>query len=139
MEAKQTRELIRQQDEKRQTKEAHEKFPWLDPKNTDHFDPVAFELTRDRILRNMVDGKEQSLVEVASDIAKFYTPSAKPEALREQAVNEYKEKQVTKAQASAVQLGKGQPRQETVGMDELRQRTRMGDADALDERLRNII
>jgi hypothetical protein len=138
VEAKNTREYLRSLEEKRQVKEAHEKYPWLNPSNKDQFDPVGYELTRDRLVRNMWEGREQSLAEVAEDVMKFRTPMAKPEEIKEKAVNEYKEKQVTKAQASAVQSGKGQPREEFTRIDELRERTRLGDERALDERLKNI-
>lgn len=136
--AKQAQNVARQQEEKRQVKEAHDKFPWLDPSNKDNFDSVAFELTRDRLVRNMWEGKEQTLSEVAEEVAKFHTPSVGTDEIKEQAVTEYKEKQTAKAQASAVQTGKGQPREDVVRLDELRKRTQLGDQSALDERLKNI-
>lgn len=136
--AKYTKESVRRKDEKQQVSEAHEKYPWLNPENHDQFDPQGFELVRDRVLRNMVDGREQTLAQVASEITKFYKPSVNTESVKEQAVTEYKEKQTAKAQASAVQTGKGQPREDVVRLDELRKRTQLGDQSALDERLKNI-
>jgi hypothetical protein len=136
-EAKAARETIRQGEEGRQIQEAHKAFPWLNPANKDQFDPQGFELVRDRILRNMVNGNQQSLAQVAEDITRFYKPTANTAELQEQAVNEYKEKQAVKAQASSVQSGKGQPRQEA-NLSDLRERTQRGDESALDERLRHI-
>jgi hypothetical protein len=136
--AEQTRQSLRQQEESRQVREAHDKFPWLNPANKDQFDPVGFELTRDRLLRGMWDGRNQTLAEAAEEIARFRTPTVKPEELKEQAVAEYKEKQTARAQASSVQSGKGQPREEQTRVEDLRRRTQMGDQDALDERLRNL-
>jgi hypothetical protein len=138
VEARKAQQIARQQEERRQVKEAHDRYPWLNPSNPDQFDPVGFELTRDRLVRNMVEGRDQTLAEVAEDVSKFHTPTVKADELKEQAVNEYKEKQVVKAQASAVQSGKGQPREEMGNLDDLRDRTRHGDQSALDERLKNI-
>lgn len=137
-EARQTRETVRQQEEKRQIKEAHEKYPWLNPSDSGQFDPTSFELVRDRLVRNMWEGREQTLAEVAEEVTKFHTPSVKAEEIKEQAVAEFKEKQTIKAQASAVQSGKGQPREESARGEELRERTRRGDNSALDERIKNI-
>jgi hypothetical protein len=138
-EAKLTRDVVRQQEEKRQIKEAHEKYPWLNPDPTnDQFDRDSFELVRDRIVRNMWEGREQSLSEIAEEVSKFHTPSVKSEEIKEQAVAEFKKTQTVKAQASAVQTGRGQPREENVRLDELRDRTRRGDDSALNERLKNI-
>jgi hypothetical protein len=138
-EAKKAQEIARQQEERRQIKEAHEKFPWLNPSNQGQFDQTSFELVRDRLVRNMWEGKEQTLAEVAEEVSKFHTPAVQPEGIKEQAVAEYKEKQAIKAQASAVQAGKGQPREERGNLEELRERTLHGDSAALDERLANII
>jgi hypothetical protein len=137
-EARLTRDTVRRQEERRQVEEAHAKHPWLNPSNTDQFDPQAFELVRDRLVRNMWEGKEQSLSEVAQEVSRFHTPSVKPEEIKEQAVAEFKEKQAVKANVSAVQSGKGQPREEHTRNSELRERTLHGDDSALDERLRNI-
>jgi hypothetical protein len=136
--ARQAQEAARQQEQRRQATEAHKVYPQIDP-NSDQFDPRAFKLVRNAALASMLDGTEPpELLDIAKDVLSSYKASPNEEEVKEKAVAEYKEKQTAKAQASAVQPGKGQPREETTNLDELRRRTLAGDDTALDERLKNI-
>jgi hypothetical protein len=127
---------LQQIEEKRQVAEAHQKYPWLNPQS-DTFDPQGYELVRDRILRNMVTGKDQSVAEVAADVSKIYKPSVDLVAEQKKAVDDFKQSQAKKATAGAVSPNKGQPRQ-TASYSDLREKTLQGDTAALDERLSKV-
>ena len=132
--ALQARQSIMQDREQREVAEAHAKYPWLDPKNPD-FDRKGFELVRDRIVRNMVEGSHRPLVSIAEEVMEVYKPTD-PSA-SEKAVKEYKESQSKKAQASNVQVGRGQPR-ENNPLSDLRERTTRGDLSAIEERIQAV-
>jgi hypothetical protein len=129
-------------EESQQVREAHVVHPWLDPKNP-AFDPVRFELVRDRILRvKYYEGQPITLLEAADYISQG-TSSASPvnlDKVSEEAVEKYKESQV-KRQQGPIETGKGEPR-DTQDLGDLRQRTRYenpsDDAPALEERLANL-
>lgn len=124
---------LRRSEEKRQVAEAHAKHPWLDPRSPD-FDSEGYNLVRDRIVRNMWEGKEQSLAEVADSVTKFYKPRIDVSAEKKKAVEEYKETQAKKAQAGSVSASRAAPRDDA-SLDDLRKRTLAGDKSALDARL----
>lgn len=140
--AQQAEERLMRYEETQQVREAHTTHPELDPKNKT-FDPKFFELVRDRLLRNMYEGKQHSLLEVANDIRDSYQP-AKPvnlEKVKEEAVTQYKEVQQARVQGP-IEAGKGESRIPTVTQDEMRERTRQENpfraSPNLDERLRNV-
>lgn len=110
--------------EARQVAEAHLKYPWLDPKNP-KFDPNGFELVRDRLVRNMADGRQMPLTDVAESILKVYKPASASTEDQKQA----------KAQVSTVG-GQTQKRSDEGRLDDLRTRTRQGDMTALRERIK---
>lgn len=129
-------------EETQQLKEAYAVFPQLDPLNKGQFDPKLYELVRDRLLRNMYEGKPQSLLHVAQDITGVIrsTPPVNEAQVREQAVNEYKQIQQNRNQGP-IEQGRGEPRQQAESYDDLRARTRRESArsissTALDERLK---
>jgi hypothetical protein len=132
--AQQARQSVMQDREQREVAEAHAKHPWLDPKSPT-FDRKGFELVRDRIVRNMVEGSHKPLVNIAEEVMEVYKP-ATDESVKEQAVKEFKDSQVKKAQASSVQQGKGQPR-EYSPLSDLKDRTLRGDLQAIEERISN--
>jgi hypothetical protein len=132
--ARLARQSVMQDREQREVAEAHAKHPWLDPKNP-NFDRKGFELVRDRIVRNMVEGKHKPLVSIAEEVMEVYKPSDQSTA--EKAVKDYKDSQVKKAQASSVQSGRGQPR-ETNPLSDLRERTSRGDISAIEERIKAL-
>lgn len=134
-EALKARESVAKDREQREVQEAHAKFPWLNPKDPS-FDRQAFELVRDRLVRSMIEGTQKPLVEIAAQVMEVYKPIDVSQA-KEQAVQEFKDTQTKKAQASSVSQGKGMPREST-DYSELRTRTMLGDESAIAERLRAI-
>lgn len=129
-------------EETQQAKEAHTVYPSLDPSNKSAFDKQFFEAVRDRLLRNMYEGKKQTLLEVATDINRIITPKGQPvnaTLVQKQAIEEYQKAQQARVQGPLEQ-GVGETRGNTESYDELRKRTRLEsaksmDSTALDERL----
>lgn len=142
-EARRTRESLERFEESQQVREAHAVHPWLNPKDP-NFDPVRFELVRDRILRvKHYEGQPITLLEAADYIAQSAGSQASPvnlDKVSEEAVTKYKESQ-QKRQQGPIETGKGEPR-DTQDLNELREKTRSenpsDDAPALEERLKNL-
>jgi hypothetical protein len=127
---------IEKRERQKMVVEAHSKHPYLDP-NGSAYDPKFYGLVRDRLVREFAEGKDRPLVEVADEIATFYKPVVsedKLEQVKQDAVEQYKQTQQTKAQVSAV--GSTQKRAEEPSYEDLRKRTREGDRSAFAERLR---
>lgn len=141
-EARKTRESLERFEESQQVREAHAVHPWLNPKDP-NFDPVRFEMVRDRILRvKYYEGQPITLLE-AADLVAQASGGASPvdlDKVSEEAVKKYKENQV-KRQQGPIETGKGEPR-DTQDFNELREKTRFenpsNDSPALEERLRNL-
>lgn len=131
-----TEARLLQAEQSRQERETYAKHAWLNPKSPE-FDPKGFELVRDRLVRNMWEGKNQHLLDIADDVSQLYQPKATVSAEKEKAVEEYKKSQSTKAQQVPATKGAGQPRKAT-DFEELRARTVSGDTSALDERLDTV-
>lgn len=121
--------------ERRMIQEAHEKHPYLDPRNAQH-DREFYNAVRDRMVRYFSEGIEKPLSEVADEIARFYKPAITPEkveAEKAKAVEAYQKSQTTRA---TVNTTTNQRREPVTDMDDLRARTRDGDSNALQERIR---
>ncbi len=134
-------EKLSRMEETQQVKEAHAVFPQLEP-GTKDFDPQFFELVRDRLLRNMYEGKKQSLLEVAKNISKGYKLTTSPvnlDKVKEEAVADYKQTQESRKQGP-IETGTGETRDSLANYEELRKQTRsenpLRPTPALDERLR---
>ena len=128
-------------EETQQVREAHAVHPALDPSNKQGFDPVFFDLVRDRLLRNMYEGKNQSLLQVANQITSIYKPSSTVDVAKvtEQAKQEgFKEAQkvAESRKQGPIETGKGESRNSQADFEELRQGTRLGDTQAINERLK---
>lgn len=123
-------------EETRQAREAHAAHPELDPSSS-NFDPSFFELVRDRALRNMYEGKQEELIDIASTIKKMYNKVDTTKA-KQEAVKQYQESLAKKSSGAPVESGKGAERQTTGTLDELRQRTRGGDISAIKARLKAL-
>lgn len=121
--------------EGRMVREAHERHPYLDPRNPQH-DRKFYEAVRDRMVRYFSEGVEKPLAEVADEIADFYKPTItaeKVEAEKQKAVEGYKQSQTTRAVVNTVPTQKREPADD---LDDLRAKTRSGDSTALQERIR---
>lgn len=137
--AKLTEDKVTRFEETQQVRDAHGKFPQLDPKSPD-FDPKFYDLTRDRLLRNMYEGREQSLLEAAESIADTYQRKDKVNVaeVEAKAVEKYKQSQTNRNQGP-IESGRGEPREQSQGdLAELRKRTRQGDPNAISKRLKDI-
>lgn len=133
-------ERIARFEESQQVKEAHAKFPELDP-YSDKFDPNFYEQVSDKLLVNMVKGASQkTLLEVASELRGSVAKPQEPvnlDKVKEEAVSSYKDSQA-KRQQGPIESGHGAPRNTSATLDELRERTRRGDPNAISERLRAV-
>lgn len=127
-------------EESQQAKEAHTVFPQLDPMQ-ENFDERFFKYVRAAMLDDMASGKsKRSLLAVASDVAKdigVNTPPVNVAKVKEEAVAQYKAAQANRNQGP-IEQGKGESRQTTATLDELRERTRKGDNNAILERLKGV-
>lgn len=133
-------ERIARFEESQQVKEAHAVYPELDPLSA-KFDSEFYEDVSNRLLGQMVrgTGKTETLLEAATYV-KGRKPAQAPVNLdkeKEKAVAEYKKAQ-EKRQQGPVESGNGAPRQTSASLDELREKTRQGDANAIRERLKAV-
>lgn len=134
--AREAQERLARFEENQQAKEAHEAVPEIDPLNKEKFDPELFELVRDRMLRNMYEGRRQSLKEAALDIKRKFRPAVDEKVIEEKAVKTYKQSQVKKVQQGPIEQGRPTPEKiQEADIEDLRRRSRQGDSDAINERL----
>ena len=68
--AQNTELKIAQIEQNNQNREMKARFPEMDPIQKDKFDPMLFNAVKDRLVRNMWEGKRKELVDVVSDIVK---------------------------------------------------------------------
>jgi hypothetical protein len=131
-------ERVTRFEETQQVREAHAVFPQLDPESVE-FDPEFFDMVRDRMLRYMYEGKNQSLLDAATGISNKYKAEnpVNVAKVEEAAVEKFKQTQELRNQGP-IEQGRGEPRQTQGSLDELKQRTRQGDDAALTERMRSI-
>jgi len=124
--------------QKEQEREAYAQYPEIDPQNRAKFDKELFEMTRDRLLRNMYNGKEERLVDVVKSIRTRYNPPVDVQKAKEQAVSEYQQSQ-SKRNQEPFESGRGE--ETKTDYEDLRRRTRtkgeIGDK-ALSERLKAL-
>lgn len=135
-EARAARQYAQQVDERTQVEKAHSLFPELDPTDTEKFDPNFYDLVALKIAKS---GMKLTLAEAANDVRKTYassTNSVNLNKVRDEAVSQYKDN-LEKRNQEPLSTSQGEPRNVEVST-ELRERTRKGDAYALDERLRKL-
>lgn len=135
--ALEARRLAEQAREEVEVREAHMKHPYLDPQSSD-FDPNFFELVKDRVIRQRYyENKQTSLKNVADQVLSFYKPKSLALKEKEQVVAEFQKSQQQIVNNAPITSSTGR-RQEATNIDDLRERTRKGDKDALLERLRRL-
>lgn len=133
VEAQQARELVMRYEETDQMKRAHQMFPELDP-GSQSFDERFYELVKNELIGQMMRG-EKDVVKAAQKTKDLYTSKPTDDTkAKEEAVNEYKRKVTQREQATDQAGGRGQS--DLVDHDELVRRTRKGDRDALNQRLK---
>lgn len=131
-----TQEQLARIEETRQVKEAHKAHPEIDPRS-DKFDKKLYGLVRDRLLRNMYQGKNISLVDTVAEIKADIGVQVKPEEVAQKAVSEYREKQERRNQGP-FEPGRGAGRDTVSDSEDLRSRTMRGDSQAVAERLKKL-
>lgn len=136
LEASRAAQRIQQFDERQQVREAHTAFPELDPQNEERFDPNFYDLVALKIAKS---GMKLSLSQAAAEVKQTYTPtnsSVNLDKVRDEAITQYKQS-LSKRDQQPFSTSQGEPRVVETSQ-ELRDRTRKGDAYALDERLRKL-
>lgn len=131
-----TQEQLAKIEETRQVKEAHQAHPEIDPRS-DKFDKKLYGLVRDRLLRNMYQGKNISLVDTVAEVKTDIGVQVKPDEVAQKAVSEYKEKQERRNQGP-FEPGRGAGRDTASDAEDLRSRTMRGDSSAVAERLKKL-
>lgn len=133
--ARRSREELTRFEETQEVREAHTVHPEIDPMNKASFDPHLYELVRDRLVRNMWEGKKQSLASVANELKAQYRPNVDSRKIEAEAVESYKKAQTARSQGPMAQ---GVQKRSETTLEELRDRTRKGDNSALAERLKAL-
>lgn len=124
--AKRLEQQVSGVEENRQVKEAHSKYPMLDPKNP-NFDEKFYTAVRNELIGQMVQGN-RDFVQAADNVASWY----KPVTNERQDQSAQKEQQVRQIQATTT---KGEQKVSPDYVDLVR-RTQRGDSSALMERLK---
>lgn len=123
-------------EEDRQTQEAHEAHPELDPQGNS-FDPDLFDMVSAVAAQNMVNGGTKSIKQITDEVKGFRSSPKEEKKVRKQAIQDFKEGQEKKDQGP-IEEGKGGERKADTNLAELKERTRQGDSSALDQRLKDI-
>lgn len=141
--AQQAEQKLARFEENQQTSVAHTEFPEIDPLQKDKFNPKLYEAVRDRLLRNMWEGKERKDVNYLRDVTKqviqeygFQRQPKNEGKIAEEAVQKYKETQSARNQGP-LEMGRGQERS-IDNLEDLRERTRRGDSRAVAARLKAL-
>lgn len=138
---RQINERVTRFEEDQQVREAHDKFPHLDPTNP-NFDSKFYDLVSAKLLQNMYMGKKETLAQAAASIADVYKLKDNPDVQREKekAVKEYQQSLSKKEQAGTVLAGNTSSSRQAdkPNIEDLRRRTRLGDDNALFERLKAL-
>jgi len=120
-----------------QAREAHAVYPQIDPQSP-QFNQAVYEMVRDRIIRNRYQGVNQTLVQVTGSVMGEIQRATQPTgAQMNQAVEQYKQSQQNRNQGP-FESGSGGPRQPMTNMQDLKERTRKGDTNAISARLEAI-
>ncbi len=127
--------------EGQQEKEAYTSHPDLDPNNLKSFNRTLFNKTRAVLMDSMLNPQDYNgkplTVKEAGDLAKGVTSQA-IDAAEKAGAQKAIESLTPKEQASLEATGRSDRRNDVGDYDQLRQKTRKGDSQAIMERLRNI-
>ena len=129
---------IAQIEESQEVKETHARFPEMEPTRKDKFNPELYEAVRDRLVRNLWEGKKVPLVNVVESVQSTYFKTQAPEQVKAQAVEEYKKTQEARNQGP---FETGRPKVSPTDYGELREQTRRGGQkgdEALSQRLKAL-
>lgn len=123
-------------EEDRQTQEAHEAHPELNPQDSS-FDSDLFDVVSAVAAQNMVNGGTKSIKQITDEVKSFRTSPKEVKKVQKKAIQDFKEGQEKKDQ-EPIEEGKGGERKADISLEDLRERTRQGDSSALDQRLKDI-
>lgn len=121
------RELM-ESEQSRQEKEAYAKHSWLNPNSKD-YDPNAYEIVKDRVVRSYVEGKPIDLVSIADNVAKIYKPSKTKDGTDTKSTG-------NSAMAGPISGGRASKNRVETSYEDLRAATIKGDENAIRERIR---
>ncbi len=125
LETQSLRKQIERIEETQQVKEAHANHPEIDPQNRDKFDKNLFNLVTDRLLKNMFQGKKESLNQVTKEIKDEirYQAPVSTQALKDEGVKEYQARERARQQGP-FEEGHGEERLDQETLTELRKQSR---------------
>lgn len=129
-EARKTREEYKQREENEMVRQAHQEFPYLNPKSKS-FDRGFFEAVKNELVSQMMRG-EKDLVAAAKKVSQFY--KVPTETKNEESSK--KEEQIKQISALGSSTSRGSIKASIDDDAELIMRTRKGDTSALMERLK---
>jgi len=129
IEAQYIRENVQRIEENQQVREAHREFPQLDPKS-EKFNPKFFEAVKNKLVSQMIAG-ERDLLKASKEVAEWFPLEQKKEISPEQIK---KEEQARRANLSGTTVS--HVAESGTDQSDLERRTRLGDTNALLERLR---
>lgn len=131
-----SRRTVQDFEESNTVKQAHEKYPELDPKS-DSFNEEFYDSVRNELVGQMLSGKKEDLLQAASKWHKrMYGPEKKAQKEKEkQEEAQRQEGQQARAAINTTPTGGAKNRMSMADHDNLVYRTRKGDRNALKERL----
>lgn len=131
---------IAQIEQSSEERELHARYPEIDPiGGKEKFKPELFNAVRDRLVRNMWEGKKQKTADVVAEIIAERAPRVNPQQVEEQAVEKYKAAQQARNQGPFESGSAGE--RPSADLGELRNLTRRGGQkgdQALSERLKAL-
>lgn len=132
-EARKAREEIERYNHTNEVKATYREFPELDPDN-ENFDETFYDMVENEIFGQLKKGKKENFLDAASKVSKLYNPRAKKEAQTQAATQEKQKSQTQRTQASTA-IGQSSSKTTAQDQQDLIERTRKGDTDALYKRL----
>lgn len=125
-------ERVQRFEENAQIRATHDAFPQVDP-NSKTFDPKFYNLVKNEMVGQMLEGKTQDFLQAAKKVSEFYSPAPNVQKVKEEAVQEFKSKVTKRDNASETGTSRGVS--EPTDRDELIRKTQEGDNVALYKRL----
>ena len=129
-ESKMLREDYRKYEETRQVREAHDKYPWMNP-DSKQFDPKFYKAVRNEMIGQYTKG-EMDLVKAGDDAMELYDPSKNEKPKEDESAKKLAKEQANATGTSTVRVSQ----REDDDTNELVTATRHGVKGAVAERLR---
>lgn len=100
-EAKRKADEVVAQQESEETRKVYEVFPYLDPRKTDVFNKKFFDLVRNEMIGQAVEGKKKNFMEAALKAKELYDPGVSSESKKSQERLEQREQLAQPAKTAA--------------------------------------